>query len=76
MRTQGLFVAHDNPKKLRGLADLRRPDLRKAEADLRAANFDIGAAPPPPVPPRDKTRRKGTHSGQTKTQLETGPKID
>jgi molybdate-binding protein len=27
-RTQGLFVARDNPKQVRGLSDLRRPDLR------------------------------------------------
>jgi len=28
VRAQGLFVARGNPKKVRGLADLRRPDLR------------------------------------------------
>jgi molybdate transport repressor ModE-like protein len=28
VRTQGLFVARDNPKKIRGLADLKRQDLR------------------------------------------------
>jgi molybdate transport repressor ModE-like protein len=28
VRTQGLFVARDNPKGIRGLADLRRRDLR------------------------------------------------
>ena len=28
VRTQGLFVARDNPKQVRGLADLRRGDLR------------------------------------------------
>ena len=28
VRTQGLFVARDNPKRVQGLADLRRPDLR------------------------------------------------
>lgn len=28
VRTQGLFVARDNPKHIRSLADLRRPDLR------------------------------------------------
>ncbi len=28
VRTQGLFVARDNPHQVRGLADLRRPDLR------------------------------------------------
>ena len=28
VRTQGLFVARDNPKKVRGIADLTRADLR------------------------------------------------
>jgi molybdate transport repressor ModE-like protein len=28
VRTQGLFVARDNPKRVRGIADLTRPDLR------------------------------------------------
>ena len=28
VRTQGLFVARDNPHQVRGLADLRRPELR------------------------------------------------
>jgi len=28
VRTQGLFVARDNPRRIRGIADLVRPDLR------------------------------------------------
>ncbi len=44
---------------------LRRPDLRKAEADLVAANFDIGAARAARFPSLDLTVRAGTQSSTT-----------
>lgn len=54
---------------------LRRPDLRKAEADLRAANFDIGAARAARFPSLDLTGRIGTQSGQTSTLFDPGTMI-
>ncbi len=41
----------------------RRPDLRKAESDLRAANFDIGAARAARFPSLSLTSEGGTVSG-------------
>lgn len=41
----------------------RRPDLRKAEADLRAANFDIGTARAQRFPSLSLTAEGGTVSG-------------
>ncbi|WP_341912691.1 efflux transporter outer membrane subunit [Ferrovibrio terrae] len=54
---------------------LRRPDLRKAEADLRAANFDIGAARAARFPSLDLTGRIGTQSAQTATLFDPGTMI-
>lgn len=44
---------------------LRRPDLRRAEANLRAANFDIGAARAARFPSLDLTARAGTQAAST-----------
>lgn len=54
---------------------LRRPDLRKAESDLRAANFDIGAARAARFPSLDLTARAGTQSGATGTLFEPSTMI-
>lgn len=44
---------------------LRRPDLRRAEANLVAANFDIGAARAARFPSLALTARAGTQSSNT-----------
>jgi multidrug efflux system outer membrane protein len=44
---------------------LRRPDLRRAEASLRAANFDIGAARAARFPSLNLTARAGTQAAST-----------
>lgn len=71
---QGFQVAADSlnaatlPPVVAGLPSellLRRPDLRKAEADLAAANFDIGAARAARFPSLDLTLRAGTQSSTT-----------
>ncbi|MFN4166294.1 MAG: efflux transporter outer membrane subunit [Ferrovibrio sp.] len=54
---------------------LRRPDLRKAESDLRAANFDIGAARAARFPSLDLTARAGTQSGTTAALFEPNTMI-
>lgn len=50
----------------------RRPDLRKAEADLRAANFDIGAARAARFPSLALTAEGGTVSGALSSLLGPG----
>jgi NodT family efflux transporter outer membrane factor (OMF) lipoprotein len=54
---------------------LRRPDIRKAEADLRAANYDIGAARAARFPSLDLTGRIGTQSASTATLFDPGTMI-
>ncbi|MFN4310090.1 MAG: efflux transporter outer membrane subunit [Ferrovibrio sp.] len=54
---------------------LRRPDLRKAESDLRAANFDIGAARAARFPSLDLTARAGTQSGTAAALFEPNTMI-
>lgn len=54
---------------------LRRPDLRKAEADLRAANFDIGAARAARFPSLDLTGRTGTSADAVRNLFEPGTMI-
>jgi NodT family efflux transporter outer membrane factor (OMF) lipoprotein len=54
---------------------LRRPDLRKAEADLRAANFDIGAARAARFPSLDLTGRIGTQSAASSTLFDPATNI-
>lgn len=71
---QGFRVAADSlnavvlPPVIAGLPSellLRRPDLRRAEANLVAANFDIGAARAARFPSLDLTLRAGTQSSTT-----------
>lgn len=54
---------------------LRRPDIRKAEADLRAANFDIGAARAARFPSLDLTGRIGTQTSTSSTLFDPGTMI-
>jgi len=54
---------------------LRRPDLQKAEADLRAANFDIGAARAARFPSLDLTGRAGTSSDAVRNLFDPGTMI-
>lgn len=54
---------------------LRRPDLRKAEADLRAANFDIGAARAARFPSLDLTGRAGTSTDAVRNLFDPGTMI-
>lgn len=54
---------------------LRRPDIRRAEADLRAANFDIGAARAARFPSLNLTGSIGTQSGSTATLFDPGTMI-
>jgi NodT family efflux transporter outer membrane factor (OMF) lipoprotein len=54
---------------------LRRPDIRKAEADLRAANYDIGAARAARFPSLDLTGRIGTQAGSTSSLFDPGTMI-
>ena len=54
---------------------LRRPDIRKAEADLRAANFDIGAARAARFPSLDLTGRIGTQAGSTGALFDPGTMV-
>lgn len=66
------------PKLTAGLPSellLRRPDLRKAEADLQAANFDIGAARAARFPSLDLTGRTGTSSDQLRRLFDPGTMI-
>lgn len=54
---------------------LRRPDLQKAEADLRAANFDIGAARAARFPSLDLTGRAGTSADAVRNLFDPGTMI-
>lgn len=54
---------------------LRRPDIRMAEANLRAANFDIGAARAARFPSLDLTGRIGTQSTTTGALFDPGTMI-
>lgn len=54
---------------------LRRPDIRAAEANLRAANFDIGAARAARFPSLDLTGRIGTQAGSTGALFDPGTMI-
>lgn len=54
---------------------LRRPDLRKAETDLKAANFDIGAARAARFPSLDLTGRAGIQAGTTGALFDPGTMI-
>ncbi|MCW0234151.1 MAG: efflux transporter outer membrane subunit [Ferrovibrio sp.] len=54
---------------------LRRPDIRKAEADLRAANFDVGAARAARFPSLDLTGRIGTQTSTSSTLFDPGTMI-
>lgn len=54
---------------------LRRPDIRMAEANLRAANFDIGAARAARFPSLDLTGRIGSQSATTATLFEPSTMI-
>ncbi|WP_300295567.1 efflux transporter outer membrane subunit [Ferrovibrio sp.] len=78
-RIQGSSLsALDLPPVTAGLPSellLRRPDLRKAESDLRAANFDIGAARAARFPSLDLTARAGTQSGTTGALFEPSTMI-
>ena len=54
---------------------LRRPDIRKAEADLRAANFDVGAARAARFPSLYLTGRIGTQTSTSSTLFDPGTMI-
>lgn len=54
---------------------LRRPDIRMAEANLRAANFDVGAARAARFPSLDLTGRIGTQSTTTGALFDPGTMI-
>ncbi|MEK9967868.1 MAG: efflux transporter outer membrane subunit [Ferrovibrio sp.] len=54
---------------------LRRPDIRKAEADMRAANYDIGAARAARFPSLDLTGRIGTQAASTASLFDPGTMI-
>lgn len=54
---------------------LRRPDIRMAEANLRAANFDIGAARAARFPSLDLTGRIGSQAGSTGALFDPGTMI-
>jgi len=54
---------------------LRRPDIRAAEANLRAANFDVGAARAARFPSLDLTGRIGTQAGSTGALFDPGTMI-
>jgi multidrug efflux system outer membrane protein len=54
---------------------LRRPDIRAAEANLRAANFDVGAARAARFPSLDLTGRIGSQSSATRTLFDPGTMI-
>lgn len=54
---------------------LRRPDIRAAEANLRAANFDVGAARAARFPSLDLTGRIGTQAGSTGALFDPGTMV-
>lgn len=54
---------------------LRRPDIRAAEANLRAANFDVGAARAARFPSLDLTGRIGTQAGSTAMLFDPGTMV-
>lgn len=54
---------------------LRRPDIRAAEANLRAANFDVGAARAARFPSLDLTGRIGTQSASTGLLFDPGTMV-
>lgn len=54
---------------------LRRPDIRMAEANLRAANFDVGAARAARFPSLDLTGRIGSQSTTTAALFEPNTMI-
>jgi NodT family efflux transporter outer membrane factor (OMF) lipoprotein len=50
----------------------RRPDVRRAESDLRAANYDLGAARAARFPSIELTGQGGSASSALRTLLQTG----
>jgi NodT family efflux transporter outer membrane factor (OMF) lipoprotein len=65
----------DLPQVAAGIPSLiltRRPDVRAAESDLRAANFDLGAARAARFPSIQLTGQGGSASSALSTLFETG----